>query len=85
MALNENPGMAAGAFLGQLFRSSLQRLAPDRATLHPGYACSNPSFRGARLRANPESRTVLRFLEDWIPGLRQEAHPGMTNTGNPAP
>jgi hypothetical protein len=32
---------------------------------------------GRALRANPESRADNL----WIPGLRQEAHPGMTNSG----
>jgi hypothetical protein len=34
------------------------------------------SFRGAPLGASPESINHDRGL--WIPGLRQEAHPGMT-------
>ncbi|MBB5052754.1 hypothetical protein HNQ36_002728 [Afipia massiliensis] len=38
-----------------------------------------PSFRGARLRASPES-TSNEILQSWIPGLRQEAHPGMTSS-----
>jgi hypothetical protein len=37
---------------------------------------TDPSLRGARLRANPESRTRVPSVS--IPGLRQEAHPGMT-------
>jgi hypothetical protein len=36
---------------------------------------------GARVSANPESRAIhLR-----IPGLRQEAHPGMTREYGPRP
>ena len=35
-----------------------------------------PSFRGAR-SANPESIQAAEWEAQWIPGLRQEAHPGM--------
>jgi hypothetical protein len=57
--------------------------------------CSPPSFRGA-LRASPESiSTAADFEHDWlhigptripwlwIPGLRQAAHPGMTEERGP--
>jgi 8-oxo-dGTP diphosphatase len=36
-----------------------------------------PSFRGASNASEPGIQNSARL---WIPGLRQEAHPGMTNT-----
>ena len=39
---------------------------------------ASSSFRGAPLGASPESIAPHQCSEEWIPGLRLTAHPGMT-------
>ena len=55
-----------------------RRRGPDEVAPSPRRANFPPSFRGARLRASPESISAIAS-QSWIPGLRRAAHPGMTS------